>query len=83
MVEGLGEGIQELARHGSSIFLVALTETGPKVRPGGMADAVQREEAQGAEGLVRGDGENKPYFCLITSTTFCLYCKYATGDFNL
>lgn len=60
MVEGLGEGIQELARHGSSIFLVALTETGPKVRPGGMADAVQREEAQGAEGLVRGDGENKP-----------------------
>lgn len=37
-----------------------MTETGPKVRPGGMADAVQREEAQGAEGLVRGDGENKP-----------------------
>lgn len=60
VVEGLDEGIQELARHGSSIFPVASTETGPKAKPGRMTNAVQREEAQGAEGLVRGDGENKP-----------------------
>ena len=29
---------------------MVLIEAGPKVRPGAMADAVQREEAQGAEG---------------------------------
>ena len=37
-------------RHATSTFSVVLMETGPRVRPGGAADAVQREEAWGLKG---------------------------------
>lgn len=39
-------------RRGTSTFPGVLTEEGPKVRPGGPADAVQREEAWGLKGGV-------------------------------